>query len=88
MASEGLEYLDPLEIFTSMLMLAIELVMTWAQCQFQKSLECVMQYMNMCLSSLSIYYIFNKIEQIYHGESVQPFNKHGPVATNIWIHYN
>jgi hypothetical protein len=51
-------------------MLAIELVMTWAQCQLQKSLECVMQYTNMHLSSLSIYYIFNKIEQIYHGESV------------------
>jgi hypothetical protein len=33
-----------------------------------------MQYMNMRLSSLSIYCIFNKIEQIYHGESVQPFN--------------
>jgi hypothetical protein len=56
-------------------MLAIELMMTWTQCQFQKSLECVKQYINMRLSSISIYYFNNKIEQIYHGESVQPFNK-------------
>jgi hypothetical protein len=33
------------------------------------------------------YYILSEIEQIYHGENVQPFSNQGLIVMNRWIHW-